>query len=76
VQCEQGVQQFAPEFPAHREDRRSLDDDDVPLDGLALQTKQTLRQNEVAGARNGQEFGDAFTSPRMIASSQLMSAFL
>jgi hypothetical protein len=60
VQAERDVQQLFAELPAHREDRWSLDEDEQRLDGGAVQTEQRLREDEVAGARDRQELGDAF----------------
>ena len=40
VQGERGVQQLLPEFPAHREDRGALDDDEVAVDRRAFEAEQ------------------------------------
>jgi hypothetical protein len=57
---EGGVQQLLPEFPAHGENGSALDDEQLALDRLALEAEQIARQDQVSGARDRQEFRDAF----------------
>ena len=54
------MQQLAPELPAHREDGRALDDDEQAIDGGAFEAEQVAGEDQVPGAGDGQEFGDAF----------------
>ena len=47
-------------FPAHRENRRKLDRDFKHLALLVVEIEQLTCENQVAGAGNRQEFGQAF----------------
>ncbi len=52
--------QLGAVFPAHREDRRELDDDLEHLAALVVEVQQIADQDQMPGGRDRQEFGQAF----------------
>jgi hypothetical protein len=64
VQREGRRKDLLPEFPDDREDRGALDDDELPVHGIALQAEHVAREDQVSGARDRQEFGDALDEPQ------------
>ena len=59
-QAGQHVDQLRPIFPAHGQDGAELNHDFEQLSALVVELQQAPDHDQVAGARDGKKFGEAF----------------